>query len=76
MSYLLFTKNDNKIKHIRQQSDDHLTIVNSLLSGSFLIKFSSLQAPTKIEELTALCFFRLIPLTVLLSLPEPKEKRI
>ena len=28
-------------------------IVNSLLSGSFLIKFSSLSAPTKIEELTA-----------------------
>ena len=27
--------------------------VNSLLSGSFLIKFSSLSAPTKIEELTA-----------------------
>ena len=26
--------------------------VNSLLSGSFLIKFSSLSAPTKIEELT------------------------
>ena len=29
------------------------TFVNSLLSGSFLIKFSSLSAPTKIEELTA-----------------------
>ena len=28
-------------------------IVNSLLSGSFQIKFSSLSAPTKIEELTA-----------------------
>ena len=28
-------------------------IVNSLLSGSFLIKSSSLSAPTKIEELTA-----------------------
>ena len=28
-------------------------LVNSLLSGSFLIKFSSLSAPTKIEELTA-----------------------
>ena len=27
--------------------------VNSLLSGSFPIKFSSLSAPTKIEELTA-----------------------
>ena len=30
-----------------------LQVVNSLLSGSFLIKFSSLSAPTKIEELTA-----------------------
>ena len=29
------------------------TVVNSFLSGSFLIKFSSLSAPTKIEELTA-----------------------
>ena len=30
-----------------------LVTVNSLLSGSFLLKFSSLSAPTKIEELTA-----------------------
>ena len=30
-----------------------LNIVNSLLSGSFLIKFSSLSARTKTEELTA-----------------------
>ena len=29
------------------------SIVNSLLSGLFLIKFSSLSAPTRIEELTA-----------------------
>ena len=90
-----------------------LNIVNSLLSGSFLIN-SSLSAPTKIEELTAgsdekntaqphssrcgfvaqwleratrfrkilgsipggaeLCFFRLIRLSVLLSLSELKEK--
>ena len=28
-------------------------VVNSFLSGSFLIKFSSLSSPTKIEELTA-----------------------
>ena len=28
-------------------------LVNSLLSGSFLTKFSSLSAPTKIEKLTA-----------------------
>ena len=28
-------------------------IINSLLSGSFLINLSSLSAPTKIEELTA-----------------------
>ena len=32
---------------------DHDFIENSLLSGSFLIKYSSLSAPTKIEELTA-----------------------
>ena len=30
-----------------------MVYVNSLLSGSFLIKLSSLSAPTKIEELTA-----------------------
>ena len=30
-----------------------VSFVNSLLSGSFLIKFSSLSAPTKIEELAA-----------------------
>ena len=38
-----------------QKSTKNLTrdaIVNSLLSGSFLIKFSSLSAPTEIEELT------------------------
>ena len=45
------------------------------LVGKFLIKFSSLSAPTKIEELTAV-FFRLIRLSVLLSLSELKEKRI
>ena len=28
-------------------------IENPLLSGSFLVKFFSLSAPTKIEELTA-----------------------
>ena len=63
------------------------------LVGKFLIKFSSLSAPTKIEELTAgsyektqrspagnrtqdLAVFRLIRLSVLLSLSELKEKRI
>ena len=30
-----------------------LEIIHLLLSGSFLIKFSSLSAPKKIEELTA-----------------------
>ena len=65
--------------------------VNSLLSRSFLIKFSSLSAPTKIEELTAgsdkktaqlrwgcavLFFFRPIWLSALLSLSELKEKRM
>ena len=53
-------------------------IKSSLLSGSFLIKFSSLS-PTKIEELTAgwgcAVFFRLIHLSVLLSLSD-KEKKI
>ena len=48
--------------------------MNSLLSRSSLIKFSSLSASTKIEE--APCFFCLIRLSVLLSLSELKEKRI
>ena len=41
--------------HFRQKkkSKEKKLIVNSLLSGSFLIKVSSLSAPTKIEELTA-----------------------
>ena len=36
-----------------KQEEQTKLIVNSLLSGSFLIKFSSLSAPKKIEELTA-----------------------
>ena len=36
-----------------QKKKEKRSIVNSLLSGSFLIKFSSLSATTKIEELTA-----------------------
>ena len=55
---------------IVRQSKTSLNTVNSLLSGSFLIKFSSLSAPTKTV------FFRLIRLSVLLSLSELKEKRI
>ena len=49
------------------------------LVGIIPIKFSSLSAPTKIEELTAgsdAVFFRLIRLSVLLSLSVLKEKRI
>ena len=55
------------------------------LVGIIPIKFSSLSAPTKIEELTAgsdektrrsPVFFRLIRLSVLLSLSVLKEKRI
>ena len=38
-------------QHVRY-IDKRFVIVNSLLSGSFLIKFSSLSSPTKIEELT------------------------
>ena len=38
------------------QKENVTFFVNSLLSGSFLIKFSSLSAPTKIEELTAVVF--------------------
>ena len=34
--------------------ENALMIVNSLLPGSFLLKFSSLSAPTKIEELIML----------------------
>ena len=50
------------------------------LVGKFLIKFSSLSAPTKIEEPTSgsdetRCVV-LIRLLVLLSLSELKEKRI
>ena len=33
--------------------ENDVFLINSLLSGSFLIKFSPLSAPTKIEELTA-----------------------
>ena len=47
---LLFVSN---LSAVGCSTDIHVvSIVNSLLSGSFLIKFPSLSAPTKIEELT------------------------
>ena len=58
-----------------------LTFEGLLLSGTFLIILSPFS-PTKIEELTAgsdeggaaLCFFRLIQLSGILSLSEEKRE--
>ena len=44
------------VHHTKQyikEAQDNQKVVNSLWSGSFLTNFSSLSAPTKIEELTA-----------------------